>query len=208
MKRRTLALASACVGLVAVGGVIAVTATDSVAADAGWKNRTPAEPIHDDRDQYALVAEIIEARGKHKSEAAPALDAVKSSWFGHRYTWEVALVPALCRDGATCVAMPFDHLRNTESPIIQGWLPRVQLDHAAHAELLERCKPHKTCVFTFEGRLDRLVLTPEDPISVGFSEVEIVGTRAATSAESWIVRPRAKRFDPRVGGPRTQERAQ
>jgi hypothetical protein len=171
----------------------------------------PRPAIVDPRDQYALVQEIQHALHKRPSEMATALDEIRSTWQGRRYRWDVALVPALCRTADTCVAMPFDHLRHPELDIVQGWLPRLDLTADTHAALLRDCEPHHPCVFTFEGELDRFVLDPQDPTSIGFADVQIASIRAATPDESWIRRPRHPRAlsgNPNVVGHRTPMRAE
>jgi hypothetical protein len=171
----------------------------------------PTAKVVDSRDQYALVAEIMDARTRQEPELPAALQAVRSAWHGLRFRWEVALVPALCRSAHDCVAMPFDHLRHPELKIVQGWLPRIELDEPGHAALLRDCKPHRQCVFTFEGELGRFVLDPENPTSIGFTDVEILSVRAASPTESWIRRPRKERAlsgNPNVVGRRTSIRVE
>jgi len=165
-----------------------------------------AAPEIDARDQYTLVQEIIAARSRQEPELGTALDTVRHAWQHHRYRWEVALVPTLCRAATSCVAMPFDHLRHPDLQIVQGWLPRLELDADAHAKLLRDCEPHKQCVLTFEGDLDRFVLDTEDPTSLAFANVEIQSVRAAEPSESWIRRARNHRAlsgNPKVVGART-----
>ncbi len=195
---------------VALAGIVALTV-------AAARDEAPADPrpriakTIDPRDQYALVAEIIDARARQGAELPAALQAVRSTWQGRRFRWEVALVPALCRSTHDCVAMPFDHLRHPELHIVQGWLPRLELDEPTHAALLRDCAPHRRCVFTFEGELDRFVLDPENPTSIGFSDVEILSVRAATPGESWVRRPRpnsAISGNPNVVGRRTAIRVE
>jgi hypothetical protein len=205
MKTRHAALAAAMI----VAGVVGL----SVAASPAETPPPPDDPpaIVDARDQYALVQEIISASDERPLEIAAALDEVRRGWKGHRYRWEVALVPALCRAGHTCLVMPFDHLRHRDLEIVQGWLPRLELTRQVHDALLHDCEPHRQCVFTFEGELDRFVLNVEDPTSLAFTDVEILSVRGATPEESWIRRPRkrgALSGNPSVVGHRTPLRAE
>lgn len=165
----------------------------------------------DPRDQYTLVQQIIDARSRQEPELATALDAVRHDWQHRRYRWEVALVPTLCRAATSCVALPFDHLRHPDLQIVQGWLPRLELDTEVHARLLRSCEPHQQCVFTFAGDLDRFVLDAEDPTSLAFANVEIESVRAAEPTESWIRRARNHRAisgNPKVVGARTTLRSE
>jgi hypothetical protein len=193
--------------------VLAITATFALACT----DREEAAALEvaaaqvDTRDQYALVQEIIDARSRQPPELATALDTVRHAWQHRRYRWEVAIVPTLCRAATSCVAMPFDHLRHPDLQIVQGWLPRLELDADAHAKLLRDCEPHKQCVLTFEGDLDRFVLDPEDPTSLAFANVEIQSVRAAEPSESWIRRARNHRAlsgNPKVVGARTTLRSE
>jgi hypothetical protein len=102
----------------------------------------------------------------------------------------VAFIPALCGAAGACVVMPFDHARDPDHPIRQGWLPRLQLSADERALLAESCAAHARCVVDLSGDLDQLELSTEQPTSLTLSNLEIHGTRAATSTESWVRGPK------------------
>jgi hypothetical protein len=143
----------------------------------------------DARDQYALAHAIAAARTSHE-QLETALGQTRSAWIGRRYRWELAYVPALCGSTGPCVVMPFDHQRDPEQPIRQGWLPRLDLPQEQREALRDACQGHRQCVVELTGRLGQLELSTEQPVSMTLSEVEIHGTRDAAPGESWVLAPR------------------
>ena len=143
----------------------------------------PPGPAADARDQYTMVREIVAAQ--LDDDAPSALARVKGEWQGRRYRWEVRHLPVFCRSADACYAAPFDHGRGGE-PIVQGWLPKLGLDQAEHAELLRACAPHEQCIVTFEGTLEELVLSVVEPTSLSFVDVDIVSARAEREDEQFL----------------------
>jgi hypothetical protein len=150
---------------------------------------TTPTPDADPRDQYALAHAIASARAS-RDELAPALARTRSEWVGRRYRWELAFMPALCADAGSCVMMPFDHQRDPEHPIRQGWLPRLELPDAERQALHDACQGHARCVVDLSGDLGQLELSTEQPTSLTLSRVEIHGVREAAPSESWVLAPR------------------
>jgi hypothetical protein len=140
-------------------------------------------PAPDARDQYTLVREIVAAQ--LADDAPSALARVKGAWEGRRYRWEMRHLPVLCRSAGACYAAPFDHGRG-EEPIVQGWLPRLGLDEAEHAELVRACAPYEQCIVTLEGRLDELVLSVVRPTSLSFTDVDVVSARGERDDEQFL----------------------
>jgi hypothetical protein len=145
-------------------------------------------PAVDRRTQYELAHAIVEA--KTRREDPSALARTRSTWIGRRYRWEMAFMPALCGAEGQCVMMPFDHKRDPEHPIRQGWLPRLELDVEEREALGEACKEHARCVVDLSGHLGQLELSMEQPTSMTLSKVEIHGVREAAAGESWVLAPR------------------
>ncbi|MCR9159059.1 MAG: hypothetical protein ACE37F_09950 [Nannocystaceae bacterium] len=149
-------------------------------------------PALDDRSAYVLAAEITAALREPSLTRGQTLESVRSDWQGKRYRWEVGVSAPLCTGPAACNVLPFDHASQDER-IVHGWLPRLSLTEERHAELLERCGAG-LCVATVEATLSSFVLSPEDPTSLTFSDVELVEVRARRQGESWVRR----KADPRV----------
>lgn len=143
----------------------------------------------DPRDQYALAHAIAEARASREG-LDTALARTRSAWIGRRYRWELAFMPTLCNDEGACVMMPFDHQRDPEHPIRQGWLPRLDLEDGERRALEEACQGHARCVVELSGHLGQLELSTEQPTSMTLSQVEIHGAREAAPGESWVLAPR------------------
>lgn len=140
----------------------------------------------DDRDQYALLADIEAAVGEQINRDASATAKVQQSWHGRRYTWEAAVVPLFCRDAARCFVSPFDHARFPDRRIRQGWMPRLELDANGFAALQKSCEGKPTCVVRFAGTMSKFVFDPELATQVEFRDVEILGAREAAPTESWL----------------------
>lgn len=143
----------------------------------------------DPRDQYALAHAIAQARAS-REQLETALARTRSAWIGRRYRWELAFVPALCGQEGSCVMMPFDHQRDPEHPIRQGWLPRLDLPGEERRALHEACRGHARCVVDLSGHLGQLELSMEQPTSMTLSQVELHGVRDAAPGESWVLAPR------------------
>jgi len=143
----------------------------------------------DPRDQYALAHAIAQAKAS-REEIASALARTRSEWVGRRYRWELAFMPTLCADAGSCVMMPFDHHRDPEHPIRQGWLPRLELGDSERKALHDACQGHARCVVDLSGHLGQLELSTEQPTSMTLSQVRIHGVREAAPGESWVLAPR------------------
>lgn len=156
---------------------------EAEAAAAG----TPAEVVEvDARDQYALLADIEQALGNSLARDAGAMAAVRSAWHEHRVQWSVAVVPMLCRSHTACNVAPFDHGHRPDQRIQQGWMPKLALDEAGHASLLEQCGDRKLCVIRIEATITELVFDPELPTSMSLGDVKVLEARDAAATESWL----------------------
>lgn len=139
----------------------------------------------DPRDQYAFVADVSAAQRADVDEDPGAYHRVLTSWSGKRYRWELAYLPLLCRSPEACVMAPFDHAR-AKRRIVQGWLPKLQLDATAHEALRAQCEGKKRCIVTVEGTM-KLTLSSQQATRVTFEQATIVSARDAAQSESWIV---------------------
>lgn len=173
-----------------------VVATLLMAACFGCGRASEALPENtakmelDARDQYALARAIQGAQDGSLELREGALVQVRRDWAGRRYRWQVAFVPDLYRGSGPCLVHPFDFRTLSVSTVAHGWMPRLDLDPEAKNELAEACRAHSVCVFVFEGKLDRFVLSNDVGTSLSFSGVRLGSVRAATLQESWVVRPK------------------
>jgi hypothetical protein len=166
------------------------------AEDDGPKELVPIDsvagaPAIDPRDQYALLAEIESALGDSIERNASSMAKVRSGWVGKRFRWEVGLVPVFCRSYDRCNVAPFDHGIRPDRRIRQGFMPQLALDEAGFAAMQAACAgqpPGGTgCVLHIEATMGRFAFSPDEPTAIRFDDVELLGARAATADESWIV---------------------
>ncbi|MCA9649870.1 MAG: hypothetical protein H6712_00505 [Myxococcales bacterium] len=178
----TLLLVATAIASTACHGEAPETETTPAPASTSASPETAPDP----RDQYALAHAIEEARRSYDDLEA-ALARTRAAWIDREYRWELAYVPALCGPTGPCVALPFDHLRDPEHPIRQGWLPRLELEPAQRRQLAARCEGQTRCVLDLSGRLSQLELSTERPPSLTLSDIEVHGARPSRDDESWIL---------------------
>lgn len=198
MRRVVLGLSmlAACTGR---GEVRVEVAAEQAPADVEQEPVEVAEAsVVDPRSAYDLAAAIAHASSEPSLSRAQSLETVAADWRGKRYRWQVGVSAPLCRRAEACNVLPFDYA-SQEGRIVQGWLPRLSLAEADHADLLARCGPG-LCVATVEATLKTLVLSAEDPTSLSFSEVSVLDVRARGENESWVRR----KSDPRLAALRTR----
>lgn len=155
------------------------------------------DPSLDDRSAYDLAAALTKVLAEPSLTRAQSLETLRTDWQGKRYRWEVGVSLPLCTRADACNVFPFDHA-SQDSRIVHGWLPHLKMTDATYADLRERCGAG-LCVATFEATLSSFVLSPEEPTSLTFSDVEILEVRPREENESWVRR----RADPRVAKLRT-----
>jgi len=148
---------------------------------------TQAEVPFDERDQYALLADIEGAIGTGLERDASAMARVKSAWLGRRYRWEVGYVPVFCHDVERCNVTPFDHGRRPDRRIRQGFLPELVLSDAEFAELQAGCDGKRRCVLQIEGTMAHFGFSPDEATSIRLVDVDVLGARESNVTESWIV---------------------
>ncbi len=140
----------------------------------------------DERSQYTLLTEIESTVGNALSRDGTAMAAVRQSWEGGRFRWEVAYVPVFCTSASSCNVAPFDHSRTPDHRIQQGWMPQLELDAAGFADLGQACAGRQVCVVQVEGTLREFVFDPEFATALRFSDVRLLGARDGLAHESWI----------------------
>ncbi len=140
----------------------------------------------DERDQYALLADIEAAIGHGLERDGSAMGRVRSAWIGKRVRWELGFVPVFCRSHERCNVAPFDQGR-PQARMRQGFMPELALDEAGWAAIAAACAPHPRCVLRIEGTLGRFAFSPDEPTALRLDDVALLGARAATTSESWVV---------------------
>jgi hypothetical protein len=134
---------------------------------------TPGAPIADTRTQYDLAAAIAALEAMPRDQAALEMPGVRRDWVARRYQWKVYVVPALCSSVERCNVQPFD-TGGADRRILQGWLPRLEIDEADLAAIQRACASTQPCTVTFRGTLTRFVLSTEEFTALGFTDVEIL----------------------------------
>ncbi len=150
-------------------------------AGAALSVPTPAEsaepvgPAEDDpRDQRQLALDIRAAEALRGSDAtAVQLQKVRRDWLGKRYHWQVTVLPQLCSRAERCNVLPFDML-GEERKLVQGWMPRLDLDADNFAKLQRQCADKGRCEIAFAGTMSKLTLSTERFTAVGFRDVQVL----------------------------------
>lgn len=130
-------------------------------------------PIADTRTQYDLAAALAAIEQLPRDQAALELPELRRDWIARRYQWKVDVVPALCASVERCNVQPFD-TGGADRHIVQGWMPRLELDQADLASIQRACPDARRCTITFRGTLTKLVLSTEEFTALGFTDVEIL----------------------------------
>jgi hypothetical protein len=117
--------------------------------------------------QRDLAREIAEAERDER-----LFRKVARKWNGARVTWTVDVIAALCRTREACHALPFDRL-GADRAIVQGWMPRLDLDPASFAALRATCGGTSRCPVTVEATIADLVVSPEEPTSLTLAAAEL-----------------------------------
>lgn len=137
----------------------------------------PAEPsgppIEDTRTQYDLATALAAIEQLPREQAALELPELRRGWIARRYQWKVHVVPALCASVERCNVQPFD-TGGADRHIVQGWMPRLEIDEADFASIQRACTGAERCTVTFRGTLTKLVLSTEEFTALGFTDVEIL----------------------------------
>lgn len=199
MNRRNITRAGrrtfACLLLSALSSLPACAGCDDTARgaappeEAASRPSAEAVPDLDERDQYALLRAIVEAKSASEEDQASLMEAVRASWVGRRYRWEVLALPPLCRRPSSCAIALVDYERMGGRPGT-GFLPILSMTAPVHRDLLARCESHPPCVLAFEGELRELTLSPGQPTSMRLELTRILATRAMAEDEAWLAERR------------------
>ena len=117
--------------------------------------------------QAELGAEIDQA------ERRGTWREVRQRWEGQRLHWTVTRHRALCFEATRCNVAAFP----IQQPAPHGWLPSLSLEPGEYAKIEAACGAAPLCELEFEGTLTRLELSGEQPTSVHFDHVRVVGAR-------------------------------
>jgi hypothetical protein len=130
-------------------------------------------PIADTRTQYDFATALAAIEQLPRDQAALKYPELRRDWVARRYQWKVHVVPALCASVERCNVQPFD-TGGADRHIVQGWMPRLEIDEADFASIQRACTGAERCTITFRGTLTRLVLSTEEFTALGFTDVEIL----------------------------------
>lgn len=133
----------------------------------------PGTPIADTRTQYDFASALGAIERLPRDEAAMKLPELRRDWVARRYQWKVFVVPALCASTERCNVQPFDS-GGADRHIVQGWMPRLEIDDTDLATIQRACASAQPCTITFRGTLTKLVLSTEEFTALGFTDVEIL----------------------------------
>lgn len=123
-----------------------------------------ARPALTDATQTDLAHEVDQA------ERRGTWREVRQRWLGQRLTWTVTRQRALCHAASACNVAAFPIQR----PAQHGWMPALELTPPEYARMTAGCGIADQCEVQFEGTLSDLVLSPDQPTSVRFSDVRIL----------------------------------
>ena len=128
----------------------------------------------DGRSQRELAKEIGAAEKMRRDEVDGEYGRIRKDWLGKRVSWQLDVVPALCRSADACHALAFDRL-GADRAIVQGWMPRLRLDDAAFAALEARCRGLARCPVTVQATVAEFTLSADEPTSLTLADVAIGG---------------------------------
>ena len=100
---------------------------------------------------------------------------VKQHWLGLSLQWKVTRQRVLCQNESTCHVAPFA----VERPAKHGWMPALAFAPGEFGKLEAACGQAMQCELEFEGKLDELVVSPDLPTSMRFSDVRVVTAHAS-----------------------------
>ena len=100
--------------------------------------------------------------------------AIKQHWQGLALHWTVTRQRLLCLSADACHVAPFA----IERPAKHGWMPALAFAPGEFGKLEAACGQAMQCELEFEGKLDELVVSPEMPTSLKFSDVRVLHAQA------------------------------
>jgi len=101
---------------------------------------------------------------------------VKRRWQGQQLRWSVTRHSVLCKTEHACNVAAFPIMR----PALHGWMPLVSFAPGEFSKLERACGEAEQCEFTFDGKLEELHLSGEQPTRMRFANVRIVSTTIAS----------------------------
>ncbi|MGE5180860.1 MAG: hypothetical protein ACM31C_02300 [Acidobacteriota bacterium] len=126
--------------------------------------RSAPKPVLAHATQQDLARELDDA--EHRG----TWPEVRARWQGQRLHWTVTRQRSLCRTVDACHVAAFPITR----PAKVGWMPALQLAAGEWSKLEAACGDAERCRLEIDGTLAELVVSPELPTSLKFSDVRIV----------------------------------
>jgi len=140
-------------------------------------------------DQYAFLRDLRAAQASddpRREDAAYA--AVAARWRDQVVVWHVLVPRALCRRADACYALPFDHAdprAQDLAPILEGWMPRLELGEVAFRRLDSLCGDAATCSVDVAANVKEVTLSTELPTAVALDRVQILAGGPPAAIERW-----------------------
>lgn len=157
--------------LIAAALIAALAGCDRAELPLAQASKAEPGAAIDPRSPRDLADALAAVERGDPAEAADGYARVVRRFQGRRYRWPLYLVPPLCRRGR-CNVLAFDHI-GREHGVVQGWMPRLEIDEEQRRLLLERCGERSPCPFVAEVRLAALTASPERFTSVALADVEL-----------------------------------
>ncbi len=132
--------------------------------DVPASTRSAPKPVLAHATQQDLARELDDA------DRDGTWPEVRARWQGQRLHWTVTRQRSLCGSVDECHVAAFPITR----PAKVGWMPALQLAPGEWAKLAAGCGDAEQCQLEIEGTLAELVVSPELPTSLKFSDVRIV----------------------------------
>jgi hypothetical protein len=142
-----------------------------LAVSACSEQRT--KPIERDVAVHPVLTQATQhdlAREVDQAERRGTWREVRQRWQGQRLTWTVTRQRLLCQSASACNVAAFPIQRPAE----HGWMPTLEMTPPEYARMAAGCGIADQCEVQFEGTLSDLVLSPDQPTSVRFSDVRVV----------------------------------
>ena len=142
-----------------------------VAGVFGCKTAEHSEPRRGEtRPVLAHGTQTDLARELDAAERTGTWEAIAARWRGRRLAWTVTLYPSLCASGSACHVAAFP----VQRPATRGWLPGLEMRDSEYRKVEAGCAAAEQCKLLFEGTLRDLVVSPELPTSMTFSDVRVL----------------------------------
>jgi hypothetical protein len=148
---------------------IAIIVVALAACKAKTEDCPPPAPVV----AAALGTQADLAKELDKAEHDGSWSNIKHRWQGGHVTWTVTRQRPLCPTADRCNVLPFPIGGGAK----YGWMPQLTFAPSEFAKLEASCGESDRCELTFQGTLSELMVSPDLPTSLRFTDVRIVSAR-------------------------------